>query len=169
MIWTLRVTTGSDRLVLWDRFGLILHFLWAWQFALGCLIELALITSIALEGLAGAPIHDTTYLASRYLGTMLDTDLAMNRVRWVFVVLTFFLIITIVVQICIFANDCLCTNTYLWIQAVNVAYVTALYGIFAASMHHFDGGPLSLSLVWQITWQACVLWFVRLSIEMGLC
>ncbi|KAG4437088.1 hypothetical protein IFR05_007422 [Cadophora sp. M221] len=100
-----------DGLMRWERDALILHFFWGWQFIVACGMELLIFGEI--------------------LGSQFSADYKNREMRYYY---TFFwliviLLITIVAEICLFANEHLEVNKWLALQIFKLAFAATAFGV----------------------------------------
>ncbi|KAK0112272.1 hypothetical protein ONS96_001520 [Cadophora gregata f. sp. sojae] len=101
-----------DGLMRWERDALILHFVWSWQFIVCCCMEVIIMAEI--------------------MGSTISADYKNREMRlwYAFFVLTLIILITIVAEICLFANSHLEVNKWLGLQIFKVAFAATAFGIY---------------------------------------
>ncbi|PMD39241.1 hypothetical protein L207DRAFT_584621 [Hyaloscypha variabilis F] len=118
MALTLRPQTQNGIMV-WTPSTLLLHLLWSWQFALFCAGEVLLFFAIATaSGLGWAEDH------------------AVPAWAWIIFFVTLLLIITVIAEICAFANDILSPLLYLGLQTLKLVYATVIFVLFVVFFSH---------------------------------
>jgi len=161
----------------WTRDALILHFWWGWQFVIACLIEGATMFWIGYSDSDSgsqslgvmAPyryLYQIFSSFSRYISSLeLKCILTNYSVRWLFFTLTLVLVITVVGEICAYANEELSPNQYLLLQIGKLSYVSLVFGLVVGVLHpsldhetHRGHG-----LTWEVTMGIFLFWYVLLS------
>jgi len=106
----------QNGIIIWKPSTLILHLLWAWQFMLACAGEVFLLFGIKSieQDIAGSSHHPSPIWL------------------WVFFILTLLLVITVIAEICLYANAQLSSNLYFALQTVKLLYAVLVFGLFLA-------------------------------------
>ncbi|KAE9372432.1 hypothetical protein N431DRAFT_558270 [Stipitochalara longipes BDJ] len=150
MILTLHPRTQNGILI-WTPTTLLLHLLWAWQFALFCAGEVLLFFAIATAtGLGWAK------------------DERVPAWAWIIFVITLILVITVMVEICLYANDDLSPVLYLGFQSLKLVYATVIFILFLVFFSHspdtLDLKRLAFGIV-----VFCPPWFMTFFLAIFIC
>jgi hypothetical protein len=130
-------------MTLWD-YTVVIPIIWALQFIVACLMF-----SGSGEGWLLHP--DATQYS--VLSTSSPSKMNANFcTRICYCTLSFLLLVTVITEICLFANDCLSLNTYLSLQIGKMVYISVVFGIYAPIYFKYANWG-DLGVVWMNVWQ----------------
>jgi hypothetical protein len=137
----------------WNYTAVILHAIWVWQFVVACLMEFVGLITVMFSGLAeGRPPHPNAIL---YFELSIPSPSRTNtnfRIRIWYCALSFLLVVTIITEVCLFANERLSPNTFLSLQIGKMVYISVTFGIYAPRYFKY-GSWGDLRVVWTYVWQ----------------